>query len=140
MIRKGEEMPEENLSLVKNIYKKFNDREYASVLEHFGKDFEWLAADNSPLADQSPYRGVEAVRDGVFARIAGGFERLTVKIDELIDAGDKVIVLGYYEGNFAGSSKPLHAQLAHIWTICEGKAIKFQQYLDTLKVQQDAAA
>lgn len=32
-------MPEENLGLIKNIYKKFDDREYASMLEHFGRDF-----------------------------------------------------------------------------------------------------
>lgn len=102
--------------------------------------FEWFAADKSPLADQSPYHGVEAVKTGVFSRIVGGFERLTVKIDDLIDAGDGVIVLGYYKGNFAGSGKPLRAQLAHIWTIREGKAIKFQQYLDTMKVPQDATA
>ena len=93
-------MSEENINLIKNIYEKFNGRNYSDVLELFGKDLEWIAANSSPLADRSPYHGVDAVRDGVFARIAAGFSKLTVQVDEIFRAGDKVVVLGYYNGNF----------------------------------------
>jgi len=31
-----------------------------------------------------------------------------------------------------------NAQVAHVWTIRDGRAVKFQQYLDTLQVARDA--
>jgi hypothetical protein len=34
----------------------------------------------------------------------------------------------------------LIAQVAHVWRIRGGRAVKFQQYLDTLQVARDAGA
>ena len=131
-------MSQENIELVRNISDRFNNRDYESVLGHFGAELEWFAADHSPLADRSPYYGIDAVREGVFARIAAGFTRLNIEINEIFGAGDKVVVLGYYDGSFAVSDKALRAQLAHIWTIANGKAVKFQQYVDTYAIAEAA--
>lgn len=134
-------MSENNKAIVGQIYKAFAERDYEKVLTFFARDFEWLAADNSPLADQSPYHGIDAVRTGVFDRIAAGFEKLEVVPDELFTAdGDRVVALGYYHGKFRGKADEFKTQVAHIWTVREGEAVKFQQYLDTLKVSTDAAA
>ena len=133
-------MPKVNLELIDTIYKHFNAREYDAVVENFADNFEWFAADNSPLADSSPYHGVKEIREGVFGRIEAAFKRLNVEIDETIDAGDKVVVLGYYAGEYASGKEAPRAQLAHIWTIANGKAVKFQQYVDTLAIAEGAKA
>lgn len=134
-------MSENNKTIIQDIYKAFGERDYDKVLTFFATDFEWYAADNSPLADQSPYHGVDAVRTGVFDRIAAGFEKLEVVPDELFTAdGERVVVLGYYHGKFRGKADEFRTQVAHIWTVRDGRAVKFQQYLDTLKVSTDAAA
>lgn len=132
----GGHMPQENINVINKIYGAFGRRDYAAVLEHFGPTFEWIAAVNSPLADRSPYRGLDEVREGVFARIAAGFERLTVKVDEIFSAGDKVIALGFYDGVYKPNGKQFQAQVAHIWTLANGKAVKFQQYVDTYQLAQ----
>ena len=129
-------MSQENIDLVNTIYRHFNHREYDDVVKNFGENIEWFAADNSPLADRSPYHGIKDIRQGVFGRIAAAFNRLVVEIDEIIDAGDKVIILGYYEGEFAVGTKAPRAQLAHVWTIANGKAVKFQQYVDTFAIAE----
>jgi ketosteroid isomerase-like protein len=130
-----------NKAIIQEIYKAFEERDYDKVLTFFADDFEWHAADNSPLADQSPYHGVDAVRTGVFERIAAGFEKLEVAPEELFTAdGGRVVALGYYHGKFRGKADEFRTQVAHIWTIRDGRAVKFQQYLDTLKVSTDAAA
>ena len=54
--------------------------------------------------------------------------------------GGKVVVLGYYHGKFRGRAEEFKAQVAHIWTIREGQAVKFQQYLDTLQIARDSGA
>jgi ketosteroid isomerase-like protein len=134
-------MSDDDKAMIERIYEVFGNRDYEAVMSHFGEDFVWHAADNSPLADQSPYHGVEAVRQGVFARIEAGFERLVVVPDEIFfGEGGRVVVLGYYHGRFRGKEDEFRTQVAHVWTLRNGRAVRFQQYLDTLKVSRDAPA
>lgn len=129
-------MSRENINVINKIYAAFGHRDFAAVLDLFGPTIEWIAAVNSPLADHSPYRGLDEVREGVFTRIAAGFESLTVKVDEIFSAGDKVIVLGFYDGVYTPNGKRFQAQVAHIWTLAGGKAVKFQQYVDTYQLAE----
>lgn len=126
----------ENIEIINKVYDGFNAREYDKVITFFDPEMEWIAADNSPLADKSPYKGTRAIREDVFGRIEAGFEKLAVKIDEIFGAEDKVIVLGYYDGIPRSNGKQSFTQLAHIWTLKDGKPAKFQQYIDTLKVAE----
>ena len=134
-------MSNQNIDTIMKVYNAFNAREYEQVLSYFDPKFEWIAADNSPLADKSPYRGIEEIRSGVFDRIAAGFEKLVVVPDEIFAGdGDRVVILGNYEGNFRGKEESFRTQLSHIWTLADRKPAKFQQYLDTLKVALDSGS
>lgn len=127
-----------NMDAVKNIYAAFAAGDIPTLLELFDPAIEWVAAENSPLADRSPYRGLNQVVEGVFTRIGLEFPGLAIQIDELLDAGNKVVMLGRYHGVRKSTGKEFHAQVAHIWTMTGGKASKFQQYLDTYQVAQTA--
>jgi ketosteroid isomerase-like protein len=130
-----------NLELIEKTYESFAARDYEAVMSNFAEDFEWISADNSPLADRSPYRGITEIRSGVFERIEAGFEKLIVVPDEIFAAeGGRIVVLGYYHGKFRGGEKEFKTQVAHIWTVRDGRPVKFQQYLDTLKVARDSGA
>jgi len=109
-----------------------------AVLELFDPSVEWVAAKNSPLGDRSLYRGLSQVVEGVFTRIGLEFPGLAIQVDELLDAGDKVVMLGRYHGVRKATGKGFHAPVAHDWTMTDGRAIKFQQYLDTYQVAQTA--
>jgi hypothetical protein len=50
---------------------------------------------------------------------------------EFLDAGDTVVVLGYYKATYKATGAPLNAQFAHIWRLRETKITAFQQYTDT---------
>jgi hypothetical protein len=76
----------------------------------------------------------------VFERITAGFESLTIEAEETFEGQGRVVVLGYYRGKFRGKTDEFRTQVAHIGTVRDGKATKFQQYVDTLKVARDAAA
>lgn len=127
-----------NMDAVNRIYAAFAAGNIPAVLELFDPSIEWLAAENSPLADRSPYRGLNQVVEGVLTRIGVEFPGLTIQVDELLDAGDKIVMLGRYHGVRKATGKGFQAQVAHIWTITAGKATKFQQYLDTYQVAQTA--
>jgi len=127
---------QENISVINRIYEAFGQRDFAAVLDLFGPTIEWIAAVNSPLADRSPYRGLDEVREGPLTRIAAGFESLMVRVDEIFGAGDKVVALGFYDGVYKANGKRFQAQVAHIWTLADGKAVKFQQYVDTYQLAE----
>jgi uncharacterized protein len=130
-------MSDNNIELIKTIYGHFNAREYDNIVPHFADDMTWVSADNSPLADESPYHGPAKIRERVFGRIDAGFEKLEIRIDEIYGADEgRVVVLGYYIGRMRGKPEDSETQLAHIWTIRGGKAIKFQQYVDTFKIAE----
>jgi uncharacterized protein len=129
-------MSQENINLINHLYEAFNHGNFPAVLDLFDPAIEWIAADNSPLADRSPYYGLDEVREGVFMRIAAGFPGLTIRVDELIDAGEKIVVLGVYHGVRKLTGKQIQVQVAHIWTIAAGRVVKFQQYTDTYQLAE----
>lgn len=129
----------ENINLVKGIYKAFNTGDYQAVLGYFAPTIEWISAESSPLADASPYRGLESVRNGVFARIAATSPELKIRADEIFAVEEKVVALGYYYDFPQKSGAPVEAQVAHVWTILGGRIVKFQQYTDTRKLAESNA-
>ena len=50
---------------------------------------------------------------------------------EFLDAGTDVVVLGRYRGVAKGTGKQLDVPFAHVWTLRDGKATCFRQFLDT---------
>ncbi len=131
-------MSQENINVVKSIYKAFGQGDIPAVFELFDPAIEWIAAENSPAGPGSPYHGLNEVREGVFMLIGADFPEFTIRVDELFDAGDKVVMLGYYLGVRKATGKKFQAQVAHIWTIAASKALKFQQYTDTYQLAESA--
>src|SRR5467141_3690813 len=130
------------IAVIEKLYARLGERDYEAVMSYLADDIVWIVADNSPLADCSPYRGIAEVRSGVFERLTAGFDKLVFDADEVFECngGEKVVALRYYYFRFHGQAEVSKAQVAHIWTIRDGRAIKFQQYLDTLQVKRDAGA
>lgn len=43
---------------------------------------------------------------------------------------------GRYTGSGKASGRPLDAQVGHVWDFTDGKAVRFQQYVNTAHLQQ----
>ncbi|GAN00217.1 ketosteroid isomerase-related protein [alpha proteobacterium U9-1i] len=111
---------------------------YAGV-GHVSPDIIWNEAENFPYADGNPYRGPQAIAEGVFARCVGEWEDFAVKPEELLDAGETVVALVRYAGVYKATGKPMNPQAVHVWRITNAKVTQFQQYADTLHVAQAIA-
>jgi ketosteroid isomerase-like protein len=55
---------------------------------------------------------------------------------EMIVEGNRVVVLGRYTGTHGTTGEDINAQMVHVWTVQEGQAISFQQYVDTLQLRE----
>jgi ketosteroid isomerase-like protein len=67
-------------------------------------------------------------------RCATEWDGFAVQIDEIVDAGDTIVAFGRYLGTYKATGRAQHAQMAHVWRIAGGRAVRFQQYADTLGV------
>jgi len=126
-------MSQENVALVEAIYAAFGAGDVPGVLSRMSPDIVWNEAENFPYADRNPYLGPEAVLTGVFARIGEEWDGFTVVPEDLLDAGETVVVLGRYTGSYKATGRKLDAQLVHVWRMEDGKVVGFQQYTDTLQ-------
>ena len=126
-------MSQENVALVRSIYDAFAAGDIPGVVGRMSPDMVWNEAENFPYADRNPYRGPEEILGGVFARLGADWEGFAAVPEEFLDAGDTVVVLGRYRGTCKATGRALDAQLAHVWRVADGKAVRFQQYTDTLQ-------
>jgi ketosteroid isomerase-like protein len=129
-------MSAENVAVIKGIYDAFGAGDVAGVLGAMSPDIVWHEAENFPYADRNPYVGPQAVAEGVFGRCIGEWDGFNVQMTDLIDGGDRVVALGRYGGAYKTSGGAMNPQAAHVWTLKDGKAVAFQQYIDTLAVSR----
>jgi uncharacterized protein len=127
-------MSQQNLDLIRAIYDAFAAGDIPGVLARMSPDIVWNEAENFPYADGNPYRGHDAVLNGVFARLGGEWDGFAAVPEEYLDAGDTVIVLGRYRGTWPATGRAMNAQMVHVWRVKDGKVVAFQQYTDTLQV------
>lgn len=124
-------MSQQNLEVIRGMYESFSRGDLTSVLGQMDQHIEWREAENFIYADRSPYRGPQAVLEGVFTRLASEWADFRVIPEEWLDAGNHVVVLGTYTGRHHESGREVRAQFAHIWGVTHGRVLRFQQYTDT---------
>jgi len=123
-----------NVEVIRGIYGAFSRGDIGAVMAAMTPDIVWNEAEGFPYADRNPYVGPEAIVQGAFVRIGADWDGFAVAVDEILDAGDRIVALGRYKGTSRRTGKAINAQLVHVWTVASGKAARFQQYADTLQV------
>lgn len=132
-------MSQDHVDIIRRMYDALSKGDVTSVLGQMHQQIEWREAENFIYADRNPYRGPQAVLEGVFMRLASEWADFSVVPEEWLDAGNHVVVLGTYSGRHKETGREVRAQFAHIWGVSHGRAVRFQQYTDT-KQFADAVA
>jgi ketosteroid isomerase-like protein len=127
-------------AVIRDLYDSFARGDVAAVLGLMAADIVWNEAENFIYSDRNPYRGPQAVLDGLFIRLATEWEGLSVNPESFVSEGDRVVVLGRYKGTYRATGKAVNAQFVHAWTLSGGKVAGFQQYTDTLQFARAAGA
>lgn len=123
-----------NIALIRSLYDAFERGDIAAALAVMDDGIVWHEAENFPYADGNPYVGPQAVLEGVFARLATEWDGFAAEMPTLLDAGDHVIAIGRYRGIWPATGNAMNPQVAHVWRIADGRAVTFQQHIDTLAV------
>jgi uncharacterized protein len=122
----------ENVSIIDGLYKAFGEGDIPNVLAALDSNVVWNEAEGNAYADGNPYIGPDAVLNGVFARVGGewdGFKLVDIELHDM--SNNQVLATLRYNGTYKKTKKTIDAQVAHLWTLKDGKVIAFQQYVDT---------
>ena len=126
---------ENNVQTLESLYAAFAVGDVPTVLAGLDEKVVWNEAEGNMYADGNPYIGPQAVLNGVFARIGADYEYFKLVNIQLYEMeNNQVLATLRYHGKLKKNGATYDAQAAHLWTFKDGKAIAFQQYLDTKKV------
>jgi ketosteroid isomerase-like protein len=77
--------------------------------------------------DEEPAYGPDAMRDD-WKRWASAFEELNVTFEEIIDAGDQVLVVAHHHGRGRKSGVMVDARYYEVYTLRDGKVSRVDEY------------
>src|SRR6478609_947629 len=118
-------MSQENVEVVLDAYARFNAGERIPELWFWHPDAEYQAAREDP--DSAVHSGIEAIRKQ-FARWLEAYPDLRVEPLDAKEKGDRVFLWVRFIGHGAASGAPLEMELAHVYTLRDGKATRCVEY------------
>ncbi|WP_243870384.1 nuclear transport factor 2 family protein [Salegentibacter sp. BDJ18] len=129
------ESTNQNTGIIDGLYKSFGEGDIPSVLEAMDEEIIWNEAEGNAYADGNPYIGPEAILNGVFARVGAEHEYFKLEDIQLHEmSNNQVLATLRYNAKVKETGKTYNAQVAHLWTLKDGKVSAFQQYVDTKKL------
>ncbi len=118
------------VEIVQRSYEAFARKDLDGVMGDMAPDIRWEQAQGLPHG--GVYHGLDEVRRNIFEPLdAEWWAEFSADPDEFLDAGDDVVVLGRYRGLAKGTGRRLDVPFVHVWTLREGRAVRFRQFLDT---------
>ncbi len=57
--------------------------------------------------------------------------------EQFVDGGDVIVALGNYTGKYNATGRSMNVPFAHVWTLTNGRIVKFVQYTDTLVIARE---
>lgn len=122
----------ENVSIINAAYQAFANGDIPGILALMDENIVWNEAEGNAYADGNPYIGPEAVLNGVFARVGADHEYFNLADIKLHNMdNNQVLATLRYKAKLNKNGAIIDAQVAHFWSLKDGKIIGFQQYVDT---------
>ena len=122
-------MSQENVEALREMFAILNERGVGAATEAFGEllapDFALEEAAEMP--DSEAYTGREAFIENM-GKLEESTEELRLEPLEIVDLGEKVIVVVSMSGRGQGSSVPVEMAFAQLWSLRDGKAVSLRDY------------
>lgn len=120
-------MSQANEDFVRGLYEAFGRADIPVILSSLDEDVAWSAPDNLPHG--GVFEGREAV-GRFFQGIGESWETLEVEIEDMVSGGERVVVLARARGRLRASGEETGYTAAHAWTVHDGRATVFVEYVN----------
>lgn len=118
-----------NIEVIQELYRAFREKDYDAFLSMSTEDLEWVQNEGFPGG--ATRRGASEVIEKVFKANNNNWKDFAYQIEEVLDAGNSVVVIGRYTGHNRISGKSMSAAAAHVYDFRDGKVCRFRMFADT---------
>lgn len=119
-------MSQENLDLLRRAY-DYVERAGEVLPEAVHADFVWDVTTFRGAIIPGTFVGVEEVNVWL-AEWIGGFEEWSFDIEEVFDAGDRVIAIVHQRGRAKHGGPEVEMRFAQVWTFRDGLIARMEMY------------
>lgn len=125
----------QNISIVKDFYRALSNGNPAHARSVLAPEIEWIEPSPERLSFGGRHDGANAAFLEVIEEIHDSVRDFEIKPKKFFAVGDMVVVLGHSTGRGRITDLKLDAPTVHLWTLRDGKAMKFQAFHDVLEWQ-----
>jgi ketosteroid isomerase-like protein len=118
-----------NLVLVQDLYDAFGKKDETRLRKILHPEVEWIQCAGFPGGGHR--RSADEVLENVLGGLNTEWKDFQVLIDEYLEAGRAVVVIGRYAGRHSATDKEMEALFAHVYEVEDGRIIRFRQIADT---------
>jgi ketosteroid isomerase-like protein len=122
-------MSKENLDAIRRSNEAFNDGDLDRALDLWDPQAVYHELPGTPLDTAEVLRGLDQIRASLSAYLAE-FPDFRSEIDELLDAGDKVVCLQRWTGTGRGSGLSVELEEVIVLAFENGKIVEGRVYPD----------
>lgn len=122
-----------NTQVIQTAYECFGKGDVAGILNQLATDVSWHVV---PVKNV-PYTGTRNGHSGAaefFSLMAEAEDTLKFEPREFIAQGDKVAVVGHYEGRAKATGREYQTYFVHVFTLRDAKISSFVEYTDTAAI------
>ena len=118
-------MSQENVEIVRRIYASWAPGSSPAESNLLHPDIEWV--NPSDALEPGTRKGIEAFTS-ITDELDDTIKDLRMNVERFIDAGDRVVVIATMRGHGSASAAEVERRHGSVWTISEGKAVRFQWF------------
>ena len=128
-----------NREIIEELYRCYRDENVERFSELCSPSIIWQQNEGFP--GEGTHQGPVSVLNKVFKAFNNEWKRWNFTIERILDAGEDVVVLGYFSGVWRDSGKVFRIPASHAYSLHQGRVTKFQQYTGSdLKVANSEVA
>jgi ketosteroid isomerase-like protein len=127
----------QNIETVRSMYTAFLRGDISGVLQLMDESIVFVLPGSAAIPTSGTRRGLREV-ERFFEDLRGIVEFTAFELREFIAQGNRVVALLHYEGRFRSTGKCFASDASALWTIGNGRAIRFQEFTDTEALAQAA--
>ena len=126
-------MSQQNLEVVRRGYEAFGRGDLDAMLKLYSPDAEWVTPGPPELPLAGTRRGPAEIAQ-FFGLLNELIEVQSFEVRTFVADGDHVVVLGFESSRFKPTGKVISFDWAHVFTLEDGRIVRFQDYYDTAAV------
>ena len=127
-------MGEADVETLKRGYAALNRGDLSVVLDLLDPDIEWHEPGWSPEA--GTHRGRDSF-ERFFRGWIESFDGFRVEPERVVERGDQLVAVVRQTGTGRSSGVQVETRLAHVWTVANGKAVRWEAVTELEAIQDD---